>query len=290
MITNEFVKDIGKTLFSEMDFSCLDFLDSLNKDVKHNLVNFLFTTFYAYELVYTKDVLQMMVENKIWENADALNHLYETTQYDYNPIWNKDGVIRETITIEGSDGRTITDKGNKDITNNSTKNRTLDVDISRQDGGSVTSKNGGTTTVSNTGTDSDSTSTESTVSDYPMNSTAKKNRENTVATGSNTKTLNTKSTESIDTTDTETRNLTGSENRDDVEKITDSGTINETSGNTQTNEGTSKSSEVREVTETGNIGVTMTQQMIEAERNIILVIYNHIVALIKDFFYLNMEV
>lgn len=290
MITNKFVKDEGVELFSTLDFSCLDFLDSINKDDKHNLYQYLYTTYYNYELVFEKPLLQRKLENTIWENADALNHLYETTQYDYNPIWNKDGIITEIITIEGSDGRTITDNGTKDITDNRTKNRTLDMDISRNDGGNVSVTNTGTNTVKDTGTDSDNTTSNSTMSDYPMSSNTAQARETTSATGSNTKTLNTTSTETLNTTNKETRNLTGSENRDDIEKIVDEGTVTEKNGNTQTQEGQNKSTETKEVKETGNIGITMTQQMIEAERNIILVMYTRIVSLLKDFFYLNMGV
>lgn len=44
---------------------------------------------------------------KVWQ------HLYETTQYEYNPIWNKDGVFKETEEAESVgtlDGR---DRGNR---------------------------------------------------------------------------------------------------------------------------------------------------------------------------------
>ena len=46
-----------------------------------------------------------------WSNAQASiwDKLWETTQFDYNPIWNKDGMIKETetrnlaATLDGSD-------------------------------------------------------------------------------------------------------------------------------------------------------------------------------------------
>lgn len=42
----------------------------------------------------------MKIAIKHWSNAriDVWNHLQETVEYEYNPIWNKDGVITEVET------------------------------------------------------------------------------------------------------------------------------------------------------------------------------------------------
>lgn len=42
------------------------------------------------------DILKIALNRWSSTRIDIWNHLYETTQYKYNPIWNKDGVITET--------------------------------------------------------------------------------------------------------------------------------------------------------------------------------------------------
>ena len=58
----------------------------------------------------------------IWSKKQlhVWNELYDTTQYEYNPIWNKDGTISETITrdLAGSEGWTDThNRENKETRN-----------------------------------------------------------------------------------------------------------------------------------------------------------------------------
>ena len=50
----------------------------------------------------------------IWskKNITVWNELYDTTQYEYNPIWNKDGTIEETITRNLATTEDVSDNEN----------------------------------------------------------------------------------------------------------------------------------------------------------------------------------
>lgn len=63
-------------------------------------------------------VMKLAIKHWSESRIDVWLHLYETTQYDYNPIWNKDGYYKETETrdlagsLSGTSGtdETRTDK------------------------------------------------------------------------------------------------------------------------------------------------------------------------------------
>jgi hypothetical protein len=51
------------------------------------------------ELLYNNvGFLKQAIGSWSRKNIDIWNRLYETTQYEYNPIWNKDGTVTETET------------------------------------------------------------------------------------------------------------------------------------------------------------------------------------------------
>lgn len=63
--------------------------------------------------------------------APVWQELYDTTQYEYNPIWNKDGTYRETETRDlSADGESIHDTMGFNSTNwsNSDRNRSSGTD------------------------------------------------------------------------------------------------------------------------------------------------------------------
>lgn len=159
------------------------------------------------ELIYQDwDFMKLAITNWSTINQDKWQKLYDTTQFDYNPIWNVDGTVTETETrnLAGTDSGTLT----RTTSGSSQTSGTLEHDVM----GFNTS------------------------SGYQHES---------------------KDTQSGSSSDTGSMNDTDSRSR------TDTGTI------------------VRETTRGGNIGVTMTQQMIEAERQVDLFnIYDEIV---KDF-------
>ena len=47
-------------------------------------------------IITDPDVLKLAIDRWSRTRVDVWQHLYDTTQYKYNPIWNKDGVYKET--------------------------------------------------------------------------------------------------------------------------------------------------------------------------------------------------
>lgn len=190
-------------------------------------------------------------EKPVWQK------MFNTTCYKYNPIWNKDG---KTIWTEQ---QTLT--GNKTETETGTKTTSDDGTIT--DNYTSTSTTTNTTTAGGTNTRSGQDETTGKVSAY--NSTDFQNRDKT------------NSTSSENSTTESSEDFTGKGN------VTNKGT--KTTSNTgdvqhnvsrETNDSNSGET-THEQKETGNIGVTMTQQMITAEREVAM--FNIIDFIINDF-------
>lgn len=75
------------------------------------------------------------------------NELYDTTQYDYNPIWNKDGT---SIEVETRDL-----KGTEDLTDNNTRTDDLKTKQTRDLAGTTSTSDSGESTESVFGFNSD---------------------------------------------------------------------------------------------------------------------------------------
>ena len=196
---------------------------------------------------------------KIWSAKEKLvwQKMYNTICYKYNPIWNKDGKSVWTEQQSATGKKTETEKGSKTTNTNGTTN---DEYTSTSN---TTNKTTGTGTNTRTGQDE----TTGKVSAY--DSTDFQNREKTNSTASENN-----STES-------TEDFTGNG------KVTNSGTKTIVNTGDETNNVSRETSdnntgETRhEQTETGNIGITLTQQMITAEREIAM--FNIIDFIINDF-------
>lgn len=196
---------------------------------------------------------------KIWSAKEKLvwQKMYNTICYKYNPIWNKDGKSVWTEQQSATGTKTETEKGSKTTNDNGTTN---DEYISTS---STTNKTTGTGTNTRTGSDE----TTGKVSAY--DSTDFQNREKTNSTASENN-----STES-------TEDFTGNG------KVTNSGTKTIVNTGNETNDVSRETSDnntgktTHEQTETGNIGITLTQNMITAEREIAM--FNIIDFIINDF-------
>ncbi len=196
---------------------------------------------------------------KIWSGKEKLvwQKMYNTICYKYNPIWNKDGKSAWTERQTGSGVKKETEKGSKTTKADGTTN---DEFTSTSN---TTNKTTGTGTNTRTGTDE----TTGKVSAY--DSTDFQNREKTNSTASENN-----STESAE-------DFSGSE------KVTNSGTKTIANTADETNNVSRETSDnntgetTHEQSEMGNIGVTMTQQMISAEREI--AVFNIIDFIINDF-------
>lgn len=210
--------------------------------------------------------------HEIWQ------HLYETTQYEYNPIWNKDGTIIDTETRNLAAGHTDTETRNLASGSSTTETRNLTGSEDTTETRNLTGSDDTTETRNLAGTE-DSTTTHST-SAYDSASTFT-NRDKTeldkdtsdtgsVTTEKDTTEGGTITTEK-DTTDGGTVSVTGTGS--------DTGTVSRqyTSSDTGT--------VTHQRTEQGNIGITTTQQMIKEEREIALFnVYTYITESFKERF------
>ena len=188
-----------------------------------------------------------ITHKNVWQNY------YNTMWYKYNPIWNKDGIITRTETEE------------RNLQNN--ENRSL----TRTQTGDNTTTNNMTTTENNSETTTPQTTEET-------------NATHEVA-GYNSKALVTQSG------DSQTRTLSGTTIVTQDNEINNFGTVGQEINMTDTDTETVNHSDTGTVTriyedkETGNIGITMTQQMIDAERETIKFnIYNMIIQEFKERF------
>lgn len=211
-----------------------------------------------FEILYSDfNALKRII--KIWSAKEKLvwQKMYNTICYKYNPIWNKDGKSVWTEQQSATGKKTETEKGSKTTNANGTTND------------EYTSTSNTTNKTTGTGTNIRSGSDETTGKVSAYDSTDFQNREKTNSTASENN-----STES-------TEDFTGSG------KVTNSGTKTIANSGNETNDVSRETSDnntgetTHEQTETGNIGVTMTQQMITAEREIAM--FNIIDFIINDF-------
>lgn len=211
-----------------------------------------------FEILYSDfNALKRIIE--IWSAKEKLvwQKMYNTVCYKYNPIWNKDGKSVWTERQTGSGTRTETEKGTKTTKDNGTTND------------EYTSTSTTTNKTTGTGTNTRSGQDETTGKVSAYDSTDFQNREKTNSTASENN-----STES-------TEDFTGNG------KVTNSGTKTISNTGDETNNVSRETSDnntgetTHEQSETGNIGVTMTQQMISAEREVAM--FNIIDFIINDF-------
>lgn len=211
-----------------------------------------------FEILYSDfNALKRII--KIWSAKErpVWQKMYNTICYKYNPIWNKDGksVWTERQSVTGK--KTETEKGQRETSENGTV------------GDEYTSTSATTNKTTGTGTNTRTGSDETTGKVSAYDSTDFQNREKTNSTASENN-----STES-------TEDFTGNG------KVTNSGTKtiantgNETNNVSRETNDNNTGETTHEQTETGNIGVTMTQQMITAEREI--AVFNIIDFIINDF-------
>lgn len=184
-------------------------------------------------------------------------------QAEYNPLWNVDASITETIEHD----RTRETNAERLQTNNLSANESLSGDRSGSDENTRTDNTTQKTTEHSTGSDNDTDTLSSTAFNVATwrqrdknESAASLTRDNDV-TVKNTGTVTDAKQWSEDIADTTTRTDTGTIRNDDDTTETDSGTEEHT------------------ITRTGNIGVTSSQQLIKqeielAENNLVYYITN----------------
>lgn len=202
------------------------------------------------------DILKEMIG--IWSKSNYYKWktLFDTTQQEYNPLWNVDANESETTEREyesnktGSFSENGTTSANKD---ESTSNSSLDTN---------------TKTLNTTETDNNTrtVNTQNSADNFGklagFNSNSYNNVTNNSGTSSETGTIGDAGSVQNTGTITDARQIDGS--------VDVTGSESGTSSNSGSNTGKDTITESVTVTKrrTGNIGVTMTQQLLEAERKL----------------------
>lgn len=282
------------------------------------------------QLIYTNpDFFKFAVTNWALKEKDIWQRLYDTVFYKYNPIWNKDGTIRDTgletrnlansstESGENSVSKTIENENESSTTeqNRNTVNlsegyegeRTINEEgtdneernLTGSDNGTIDMDYGHSNIKTNTGTVGNSGTDNTTNSVSAYNDTGFVNRDKSENTMGNTRTDNLNETDNGTNFEQGTNNHAttdaGTIDRTTAKDTTDNNTYTKTNTGTNntdnnihviaTNNGTETTSGTDEKTvsgtetgtignnltriEQGNIGVTTTQQMIEAERELV---------------------
>lgn len=206
---------------------------------KDELIDYLCMECAELELLYpSAPTLSKMIG--VWSKArqPVWKALYNTLLYKYNPIWNKDGTISETHTGTGSDLLTRNLTGNELETRNLTGSDNETKNLQTVDAGEASSTSSGTSAHNVTG--------------FDVNTYSPDTQDTTSGT--------------TDGTSGNTRTETGTDNH----ATTDAGTINRARTDGGTEKTDRNTSETINRREQGNIGVTMTQEMIRQQRDVVM--------------------
>jgi len=193
------------------------------------------------------------------------DRLYTAYTSEYNPIWNVDGSIIETETRDLSADHTGTDTTGSTGTDTETHTGTETI----ADSGTDTETHTGTESVSDSGTDNESRSgtdrKETSGSVYGFDSSGAVPADSgseTVTAGIGTSTTYGKKE---DTTKDLTDSTTYGKSEENTKNLTDSTTYGRTDTTTHNTKDTDTGTITRQTIRGGNIGVTMTQQLLEAD-------------------------
>lgn len=204
---------------------------------RDTLINCLIMDTAEMEVIYPRpDFLKMALTTWSHKQLPVWTKLYESTMFDYNPIWNKDGTITEVETrdLMGSNYTVnnvdrvdnLTDKNTRNLQDQETRNL-KDVETRNlQD--------------------------ENAHSVYGFNSSTEAPESKDLNKGTGTDSLDHTGTNTLNHTGTDTVDHSGRQDIDTTRdtKTTDTGTVK------------------HERIEQGNIGVTSTQQLIKEEREV----------------------
>lgn len=320
MISIMTLLELNDDLFRDMALPTRPFTDRGYEDLyltgwdldKKTLINNLLMETAELNVLYTDpDFMQWAIKQWSAKELPVWQSLYETMFFRYNPIWNKDGTRKhsqlETRDLTGgknvtetrdlATGSSTTTGDQSSSTTSSTDSRTTvtDESIERDEDSSRTTIKDMEGDVTETTTPA--TTETTTVSVAAFDSTSYQPRDQTITgrTGTETKVTDYDTTETTDDRlifhnddtqrdETVTENgttsstTTGSSSGTEVSSGTNTGTI--TTAGSDTEEGTI-STELEEL-EQGNIGVTTSQQMVEAERELVKFnIYDYIIESFK---------
>ncbi len=298
----------------QVDNTILDLMQ-LPQDVDRETVrdNLLMETA-ELELLYPNPVfLKMAIGTWSKKQLPVWEELIATTQYEYNPIWNKDGTIHELITRDLAATEDVSDDNTR--TDNLTDLQTRDATDTRTDNLTDLQTRNATDTRTDNLTDlttnnltdeqtrdlagtSDSTTTRNV---YGFNSSTGEPSEQTIQDVDTTDT----GTITDEHTGTQTETHTGTQTDAHTGTITDAhtGTQTDTHTGTITDSHTGTQTDNRTIdrdttdtgtidtfrTEQGNIGTTSTQSLILEQRDVVKFnIIDYIIGEFKDRFCLRL--
>lgn len=212
----------------------IEYIDNIEELDRETLINNILFELGELELLYADpDFLKSMIG--VWARLEKGNwlSLWETMLYKYNPIWNKDGEIIESRDLEK--GGTVQIGKSGTIGNVRTLGTTKQ--LTNQESGTASSTSSGNRTIAHN------------VTGYDTNSYSPNTQDVENTSGS----------------------VNGSDSRSGSGTVTDTGTITDqgTSSAQESSESAGTESETSTRIERGNIGVTMTQDMIKQQREIV---------------------
>ena len=258
------------------------------------------------EVLYTDfDFFKLAIGSWSKKQLPVWTELLKTTQYEYNPIWNKDGMVSEVVTRnlaateDVSDVNTTTYDNTDTRTNDNTDTRTHDNTDTRTNDNTDTRTNDNTDTTTLDNTDEQTRdlagTNDSTTSHgvYGYNSSTKAPESEDVIDQDTTDTGTVTDTHTGTITDEHTGTITD----EHTGTITDehTGTITDEHTGTITDAHTGTITDARVIdrdtsdtgtistyrTEQGNIGLTSTQDLIKAQREVVQI--NMMDIIIHDF-------
>lgn len=214
------------------------------------------------------------------KELDVWSRLYETTQYEYNPIYNYDRTEEETVTTSGTnqasgqDSRTGTGSDNSTIQNSGSDSTTHGHVITNS--GTDSTTHTGTDTTLRTGTEnvahSGTGNVMHSVQAYDDQILQSQSSDAETRNFSDNTTRNLSDAETVNLTDSTTHGLkethSGSDSITYGGKTTNTGSRSESDAVTYGRKDTRNETITRTIRAYGNIGVTTTQQMIQSSRDI----------------------
>ena len=231
---------------------------------------YFFKSFNDYITAYTE--IQSYISLIDFKYLYKYKKLIKTLNFEYNPIWNKDATYTNKITrtpnltTENSSNQTSNEKNTNTSSGNITENQTAtpNTTTTNKTTGTKTATPNLTTTTTNPAT----TVTHSTSPYDTSNQLYNEYADKTEIAADTQERQSGTNTEKTDSTITTTQ--TGTNTATNTTATTATGTVENTI--TNTNSGTIKESgnevTIEETKENGNIGVTSTQELIKAERDV----------------------
>ena len=225
--------------------------------------------------IYDDDELNhIILQNIADEWHDHAEQLYATTKYNYDPIENYLMTETETRHINGNETEHSeqTNSNNAHTVANGTSNGDVknDVHACEQNNNHTTGES--TTTTDAATTSTGSSDSNSRVSKFGYNSkspTAVEQTDNNTNTNTKTTTADTTRAGSISDSTNKSRQCEQTE-RAEQNRYSDTSDTTNTGSEQTDGTRTNKQTVTATLTRSGNIGVTTSQQMIQAERDIIL--------------------